>query len=74
MVVDWTGRKRKESKEIEALIPQMKKCVKSCFGLSSVHGGEGRRVGEVDEYKMPTRYPNRNAHFCHSRKRTGNTE
>ena len=47
-MVSWTGRKTKESKEIEALIPQVKKgilCV--CWFVE----GKAEEMGKGDEFK-----------------------
>ena len=45
-MVNWTGRKTKESKEIEALIPQVKKGVGFCWFVE----GRAEEMGKGDEY------------------------
>ena len=47
-MVSWTGRKTKESKEIEALIPQVKKGIlRVCWFVE----GRAEEMGKGDEFK-----------------------
>ena len=46
-MVNRTGGKTKESKEIEALIPQVKKGVSFCWFVE----GRAEEMGKSDEYK-----------------------